>query len=97
MTNYDAFGYVISSRYRQIALKQLEENPKTPKDVTEDAGFNDISHLSGAITELREEGLVELLVSEDTKKGRFYGLTDDGEKVLELLREREERRGESSS
>ena len=96
MTHYDALGYVISSKYRRIALKQLGENPKTPKDVAEDAGFDEMTHVSRGISELRDEGLAELLVSEDTRKGRFYGLTDDGEEVLESLREREEKRGETA-
>ena len=68
MTNYSALAYVISSRYRQIALKQLGENPKTPKDIAEDGGFGQIGHASRAITELSEEGLVELLVREDIKR-----------------------------
>ena len=96
MTNYSALAYVISSRYRQIALKQLGENPKTPKDIAEDGGFSQIGHASRAITELSEEGLVELLVREDIKKGCFYGLTDEGEEVLKSVREREEQRGELS-
>lgn len=37
-----------------------------------------IAHISRSLSDLSDDGLAELLVPEDTKKGRLYGLTDRG-------------------
>lgn len=83
-TDWDAIGYVVSSKYRKDVLQRLVEGPATPSRMGEDTGY-DTSHVSRAVKELREYDLVHLLVSEDTKKGRVYAATDTGEELWETI------------
>ena len=93
--NYDALSFVTRSKYRTKVLRQLHKRPQTPKEVTQALGYDDMSHFTRAIQQLREENLVELLVDEDVQKGRYYGLTDAGEEIVGELEERRAERGES--
>jgi DNA-binding HxlR family transcriptional regulator len=81
---WDEVSYVISSQYRVDILGQLSGGPAMPSQIAEETGQN-IAHVSRALRELREKGIVELLVSEDQKKGRVYGITDKGETVWETI------------
>jgi DNA-binding MarR family transcriptional regulator len=83
-TDWDDISFVISSRYRIATLNRLDTGPATPSQIAsdEDAG---IAHISRALQRLREYGLVELLVSDDRKKGRVYGLTEKGKRVWETI------------
>jgi len=83
-TDWDDISYVISSRYRIIALKRLAEGPATPSQIATDADVG-IAHVSRALQGLRDHGLVDLLVSDDRKKGRVYGLTEEGRDVWETI------------
>jgi DNA-binding MarR family transcriptional regulator len=83
-TDWDEIGFVISSRYRVIALKRLAVGPATPSQISEDAEVG-IAHVSRALQDLREKELVDLLVSDDRKKGRVYGLTEHGREVWEKI------------
>lgn len=82
MADYDDVGYVVASTYRQIVMKRLAARPAIPSKIAEDTDVK-IAHVSRALQELREKDLVELLVPEDRKKGRIYGLTEKGEGVVE--------------
>lgn len=82
--DWDSISYCISSRYRVVALERLDEGPATPSQIADDADVG-IAHVSRALQELREESLVTLLVSDDKKKGRVYGLTDSGQEVWETV------------
>jgi len=77
---WDKIGYVISSRYRVTVLKNLADNPATPSKIASDSELP-ITHISRALGELRDHSLAMLLVSEDRKKGRVYGITDKGAEV----------------
>lgn len=83
-TEWDDVSYVISSRYRGTTLRRLAESPATPSRIAADTDLS-VAHISRALQELRDHDLVELLVSEDRKKGRVYGITDHGEKVWETI------------
>lgn len=83
-SEWDDVSYVISSRYRIATLRRLAGNPATPSRIAEDTDLS-VAHVSRALQELSEESLVELLVSEDRKKGRVYGITSQGEEVWELI------------
>jgi DNA-binding MarR family transcriptional regulator len=83
-TDWDEIGFVISSRYRVIALRRLAVGPATPSQIAEDADVG-IAHVSRALQDLREKKLVDLLVSDDRKKGRVYGLTEHGREVWETI------------
>ena len=85
MTNeWDEVSYVISSRYRVATLKRLQIGPATPSLIATDTDLT-IAHISRALQELQEEELVTLLVSEDRRKGRVYGTTEEGETVIETI------------
>jgi len=43
--------------------------------------------VSDALEQLRDEGLVELLVPESRSKGRLYGLTDRGIEAVQFMQE----------
>jgi DNA-binding transcriptional ArsR family regulator len=77
---WDVIGFVISSDYRVIVLKRLAEGPTTPSQIASDADIG-IAHVSRALKELRDRELVELLVPEDRKKGRVYGITSEGTNI----------------
>jgi DNA-binding transcriptional ArsR family regulator len=84
---WDEISYVISSQYRIETLKRLSEGPATPSLIATDQEM-DIAHISRALQELKESGLVTLLVSEDRKKGRVYGITEQGSDVWQLIERR---------
>jgi DNA-binding MarR family transcriptional regulator len=81
---WDEIGFVISSDYRVTALQRLAEGPATPSQIATDADIG-IAHVSRALKGLRERDLVELLVPEDRKKGRVYGITSDGKEVWQQI------------
>jgi DNA-binding MarR family transcriptional regulator len=83
-TDWDAVSFVISSKYRVAAMRRLVQSPATPVRIANDADLG-IAHVSRALQELRERDLVELLVSEERRKGRVYGITDDGARVWEQI------------
>lgn len=83
---WDDAGFVHSSGYRTETLRRLDERPSTPSTIAEETGIM-IAHVSRALDELRDRDLAELLVSEDVRKGRIYGITDQGEDALDRLAE----------
>ncbi|WP_254270987.1 winged helix-turn-helix domain-containing protein [Haloarcula marina] len=87
MTNsdpWDKVSYVISSRYRIATLQRLSEGPATPSLIADETDLS-IAHVSRALQELRDNDLVRLLVSEDRRKGRVYGITDAGLDVWQTI------------
>lgn len=83
--DWDEVGYVISSTYRVAVLQRLAEGPATPSRIAETTDFS-LAHVSRALQDLRSRSLVELLVSEDRKKGRVYGITDHGQDVWSTIK-----------
>lgn len=75
---WDEIGFVISSRYRVVVLRRLATGPATPSKIADDEDVQ-IASVSHALRRLRDRSLVELLVPEDRRKGRVYGITDRGE------------------
>lgn len=86
-SDWDDISFVISSRYRIAVLRRLSEGPATPSQIATEQDFV-LSHASRALQELRDESFVELLVSEDKRKGRIYALTAKGEEVWAIIEER---------
>jgi len=76
----DAASYIISSKYREQVVQQLLDGPSTPTKIAE-AQDMEVSHASRALQELRDEDVTSLMVSDERRKGRIYGLTDAGEKA----------------
>ena len=83
-SEWDDVSYVISSRYRIATLRRLSDGPATPSRIADDTDMS-AAHVSRALQELRDHELVDLLVSEDRKKGRVYGVTEQGEQVWETI------------
>lgn len=81
---YDNAAYVLTSKYRQAVIEALDKGPAQPVTIAKEAGVK-LTHVSRAIGELQERGYVMLLVDEETKKGRLYGLTDNGEHVANVV------------
>ena len=81
---WDDVSYVISSRYRIATLRRLSDGPATPSLIADETDLS-IAHVSRALQELRDNDLVALLVSEDRRKGRVYGVTDEGLAVWETI------------
>jgi len=86
--DYDKVSFVISSKSREETIIALTGGFKTPSEIAERSEVS-ISHVSRALSSLRERELVELLVDEDRKKGRLYGLTEMGDVVGEAVANRE--------
>lgn len=76
-------AYVNISSYRNKTVKALQNEVKTPTDISKDTGINR-SHMSNVLRELKQSGIVEC-VNEEVRKGRIYRLTSTGEEIVEHL------------
>lgn len=82
----ELLGLIAASDYRQSVVNRLADGAATPSTIAESTDIK-IAHVSRALSTLRDAGAVELLVPEERKKGRVYGLTDAGEQVAERFSE----------
>jgi len=82
--DWDVVGYVISSEHRTVVLRRLATGPATPTQIASDVDLS-VTHVSRALRSLRDRGLVELLVPEERRKGRVYGITGDGEEIWSVI------------
>jgi len=74
----DVESYILSSKYRSRVLEYLAGTAQaTPKEIAESVDVPR-PHVSRALSELQEKGVVELRVSEARSVGRYYGLTEKG-------------------
>src|SRR5437870_9541545 len=78
------FSFVVSSGYREKVLASLAPKPKVPSQLAEETDLR-IVHVSRALRELSDRGLVECLTPEVKARGRLYGLTPDGAALLAEL------------
>jgi len=84
---WEIVGLLTGSRQREVVVESLsDEGPATPSTLAERTGLA-ITHVSRVLSDLREVDAVELLVPEDTHKGRIYGLTDAGAQGAEKASE----------
>lgn len=82
---WDSAGYIASSRYRLTVCEYLAEHGSgLPSRIAVETDLAQ-PHVSRALSELREQSIVELLVPESQQKGRLYGLTDVGELAYERV------------
>jgi DNA-binding MarR family transcriptional regulator len=82
--DWDIVGHVISSRHWTLVLGRLADSPATPTPIASDVDIAS-THVSRALNSLRDRGLVELLVPEDRRKGRVYGITTKGSETWEVI------------
>lgn len=83
---YEDAGYIVASEYRQHVLRYLADGAGTPSSIAEATPLS-IAHVSRALQELRDEDYVELLVPEERKKGRIYGITEKGRDAADAVAE----------
>ena len=76
-------SFVKSSKHRKNIILFINNKTRIPSEIA--SNFN-LTHTSKYLNSLREEGLVACLNEKD-KRGRLYQLTEDGLKILEILKE----------
>lgn len=81
---WDQIGFIISSKYRTAVLEQLVDSPSTPSSIASRTGLPS-THISRALRSLRERSLVELLVPKEKRKGRIYGITEEGKRLWKRI------------
>lgn len=73
-------SFVQESSARDMALSQLILGPIGPEKIGDGAEIStDQAH--GALNDLHDRGLVDVLISEEDSDGPIYGATIQGEKV----------------
>lgn len=82
--DWNSYGFAFVGKYRRIILRSLLENPKTPTQIANE-NYCNVSHISRALHELKEKGLVKCL-NPERKKGKIYALTQKGLRVAERLK-----------
>lgn len=73
-----------TTTFRLALLERLVTGPATPTQLATKTDYT-LSYVSLGLGELRGQGLIELLVSEDRKKERVYGSTERGVVVWETI------------
>ncbi len=79
------FSYVVSSGYREKVIQGLGDHPRLPSQLAEATDVR-LVHVSRALRELADRGLVVCLTPETKARGRLYGLTDRGLALVAQLR-----------
>ena len=77
-------GFVIRSPNRTQVLGRLIDGNAIPAQIRDETG-QEYSRITEATNSLEERGLIELLVPDDTKRGRLYGVTERGEKTWNYM------------
>lgn len=77
-------AFVVTSPHRTKVLKRLTKGNAIPAQIREETG-QEYSRISEAANSLRDRNLIELVVPDDTKRGRLYSITDCGTEVWEYM------------
>lgn len=81
----DLDSYLLSSTYRSNVLEHLAtKGAATPTEISA-ATDDPRPHVSRALSELQDEGVVTLAVSEGRQVGRYYELTEQGASAWERI------------
>lgn len=80
----DEAAYIMGSRYRTVVVADLAEKPTTPSQIANRHEIA-ISHVSRALSELSERGIVQAHSGESRTK--LYSLTEVGNEVAEIVRD----------
>jgi len=83
VTDWDAYGYVAASQYREDIILHLSESNNIPSKISEETEFQ-LSHVSNTLSDLVEKELV-VCMNPEKSKGRVYTLTEKGEWVASQL------------
>lgn len=77
---WETISFVMASKIRFKVLISLQDGAKTPKMLTTELNTY-LSHVSRALRQLSDMGLVECLTP-NVRKNKFYTITEYGKKVL---------------
>lgn len=77
-------SYVAISPNRTAVIRRLVKGNAMPTQIQDDTGLQ-YSRISEAVSDLRDQDLVDLVVDEDTKRGRLYSITDRGEAAWKYM------------
>ncbi|MFH1587138.1 MAG: ArsR family transcriptional regulator [Candidatus Diapherotrites archaeon] len=80
--DWKTISFVIRSRYRKLVLEKLNF-PTTPTQLAKDLDINK-AHVSRALSELIEKGLVKCLTPE-ARKGKIFERTTKGIIILKNI------------
>jgi DNA-binding MarR family transcriptional regulator len=79
-------SFVVRSPHRTAVLQRLMEGAAIPAQIRKETG-QEYSRITEAANKLRERHLIDLIVEEDTKRGRLYDITDRGEEAIQFMRD----------
>lgn len=79
-------AFITLSPHRTKVVQRLARGNAIPAQIRDNTG-QEYSRISEAANSLRDRGLVELVVPDDTKRGRLYSLTERGEEAWEYMLE----------
>ena len=75
--------FIKMSKNREKVLKSLKGETLNPTEISKKTGVHR-NNVSRTLSQLKEKDLVRIL-NPETKRGRLYELTKDGERVLDLM------------
>lgn len=84
---YELVSFVNRSRIRKSVIENFEE-PHTPTELSKIIKTHR-STVSRAILELEKKCLVKCITPNE-KMGRYYQISDEGRKILEIIRKRDQ-------
>ncbi len=84
--DWEVFGRIAASEYRQLVFKALADHPQTPTQIANSIDRYQ-THVSRTLRELEEMGLVECR-NPNARKGRIYALTNNGDDIYECMDEK---------
>jgi Mn-dependent DtxR family transcriptional regulator len=82
-TNYEVLGKVLASSYRLKTIELLSKGPMTTTQLARRLNVS-LPHAIETIRQLERLGLVECKTP-GLRKGKLYGLTDSGKRILQNL------------
>lgn len=77
-------SFIARSPNRTKVVKRLTKGTAMPTQIRDSTG-QEFSRITEAANSLRDRELIELVVEEDTKRGRLYTLTEKGEDAWEFM------------
>lgn len=81
-------AYVLASEHRKNILLFMDNELYSPKEIGDAINVR-TNHISNLLAQLREYNLV-YNTTPNIRKGRLYSLTDDGKKVLEYIKQKQQ-------
>lgn len=80
----DDASFILRAPHRVKVMRRLMKGTAMPTQIRDDTKL-EYSRITESVNSLKEQDLVELIVNEDTKRGRLYTVTDRGEEVWEWM------------